>query len=70
MSFEPTTAMPTLLPANLPLGDEIIEWNGVYLRNKADVVVQDVISHWNGEIEVTVRLDKQPYKLPRHQTTR
>jgi len=28
LSFEPTTAMPTLLPANLPLGDEIIEWNG------------------------------------------
>lgn len=48
-------------------GDEIVEWNGVCLRNKTDAMVQDIISRWGGEIEITVRLDKQPYKLPRHQ---
>lgn len=51
-------------------GDEIVEWNGVPLRNKPDVVVQDIISHWSGEIELTVRLDKQPYKLPTHRSSR
>ena len=52
------------------LGDEIVEWNGVCLRNQRDDTVQKIISHWSGEIEITVRLDKQPYKLARHKKTR
>ncbi|XP_067945192.1 serine-rich adhesin for platelets-like [Watersipora subatra] len=55
------------LLGELKPGDEIVEWNGVCLRNLDDKRIQNIISKWNGEIEITVRLDKEPFKLPRHQ---
>ncbi|KAK0062512.1 serine-rich adhesin for platelets-like isoform X3 [Biomphalaria pfeifferi] len=48
------------LHGELDVGDQVLEWNGIYLTGLSADEVQDIISQTNGEIEMVVRAQMIP----------